>query len=104
MPLNRRGRQVRIRSPRNHRNNPPNTNLRTLLNRPLQAIELEDGQRHSNFRKRFDLDQTTQRKLNPPIRNRSNRPPPHFTARGNIKLLPNLSPKHAHQMTSMLAH
>src|SRR5579862_1489427 len=102
MTLDRCGRQVRIRSPRDYRNNPPHANLSALLNRPLHAIKLEDGQRQRNSRKRFHFEYTAQRKLNPPVRNRTDRPPPDFTARSNIKLLPDLGPKHAHQMTRIL--
>jgi hypothetical protein len=104
MPLGRRSGQVSIGPPRNDRNNPPRSNLRALLNRPLHAIEFEDSQRQRNFRKRLNLKQTAQRKLNAPIRNRSNGPSADFSPGGNLELLPDLRPQHAYEMTCMLAH
>ncbi len=108
MPLYRRSRQMSIRPLRNHRNNPRHSNLRTLLNRPLHAIKLEDGENKSKLNRnplgrnsRSDL--VPKRKFHPLIRHRSNFPEPHRIAVGNIKFLPNPCPQNAAQVQGMLA-
>src|SRR5208282_4699602 len=90
--------------------------LGTLLDRPLHAGELEDGEGQRNLRSGLWRDLRSElralqrpvlrveRELNPIVRNRSDGSAPNFVPGCDVELLPDFGAQHAGEMSSMVAH
>src|SRR5258706_12623481 len=98
---------MRISPPGNHRDDPTDPDLRALLDCPLHAVELEDGERQRDLRGGRPQPKVllrAKRELNAIIGDRSDCPAANFVPSCNIELLPNLSAQNASKVRSMLAH
>jgi hypothetical protein len=103
LPFDRHGSQVRVSSPRNQRNYLSDPNLSALLNRPLHAIELEDGENQSQLRRRASRHLFSKRELYALIRDRRNSAAPHSLPDSDIEFLSDLRPQNAGEVNSVLA-
>src|SRR5208282_6800210 len=99
-----------IRPPGDDGDDASDTDLRTLLDRPLHAVELENGEGQRNLRNGRWLGPSrmvwlpAERELNPVVRNRSDRSAANFVPGRDVELLPDFSAQHTSKMSGMFAH
>jgi hypothetical protein len=101
-PHSSRG-EMRIRPPRNHRNNPRHPNLGAFFNRPLHAIEFEDGKNQSKIGAGPQSHFISQRKFHALVREGHNLPAPNARRDCDVEFLSDLSAQNARQMQGMFA-
>src|SRR5208282_1739808 len=107
-----RGDQMSVAPARNYRNDASDPDLRALLDRPLHAVELEDGksQRDPRSVKRLGLGPApmvwlrVERKLNAIIGDRGDGSAANFFSSCNVKLLPDFGAQNAGKMRRVFAH
>src|SRR5208282_2367658 len=97
---------------RNYRNDASDPDLRALLDRPLHAVELEDGESQRDLRsvKRLGLGPApmvwlrVERKLDAIIGDRGDGSAANFFSSCDVELLPDFGAQHAGKMRGMFAH
>src|SRR5258708_16586337 len=98
---------MRIAPARNHRDDPTDPDLRALLDCPLHAVELEDGERQRDLRGGRPQPKVllrAKRELNAIIGDGSDCPAANLFTGCNLKLLPDLGAQDASKVRSVLAH
>jgi hypothetical protein len=96
-----------VRPPGDYRDDASDPDFRAFLDRPLHAVEFEDGEHQRDLRGGRPLRKVllrAKRKLNAIIRDRSDCPAANFFAGRNVKLLPDLSAQDAGKVRGVLAH
>src|SRR5450755_3958417 len=101
---------MRVRSPGDDGKNSSDPNFRALLDRPLQAVELENGEDQRDLRSAgLALSSRlrcfrVEREFDPIMGNRRDRSATNVFSGCDVKLLPNLRPQHASEMRGMLTN
>src|ERR1700674_5406946 len=96
-----------IRPPGDYRDDASDPDFRAFLDRPIHAVEFEDGQRQRDLRGGRPYSKVllrAKRELNAIIGDRSDCPTANFFAGCDVKLLPDLGTQDPRKMRSVLAH
>src|ERR1700733_11069345 len=94
---------MRFRTPRDYRNNAGHPQFCALFNRPLHAIELEDGKQNGHRGNGALRNSIAERELNAIIINRDDLSPADAQRRNHVELLPNSDPQNTREMGSVFS-
>ena len=94
---------MRIRAAGDERHDSRCAKLRAFLDRPLHAVELEDGKEKSDGRSFGCGHIFPQVELNPALLNGDDASPPYARACGDVEFLAHASAKHTYKMLRVFA-
>ncbi len=82
-------------SSRDHRDDASRSQFRAFFNRPLHAIELENGESDRHLNCKRNRNGVAEFKFNSVLRNRRNTAAANFVSRGDVEFLADAGAKHA---------